>query len=725
MQSINQSCRRIIGVLCLSLTCLGPVHATEDTAPQPSGAGVLEEIVVTAQRRSENLQNVPIAITALTEKEMQAAGVDSTELLQVVTPGLTMNRQLTGSTPYLRGVGSQSVVAGVESPVATYVDGVYYASPFATIFSFNNIDQISVLKGPQGTLFGRNATGGLINITTRDPTVTPSVEGSVGYGNYETTRGSFYATGGVGNFAADIASVTVQQHEGFGNDLLTGGPVNRIRETGTRSKLLWTPSDTDKITFIADYSDSKTDLGSVLTPVAGTLGISGVPFTGSPYDTNANVYPGVEFRQWGASLKYEHDFGWAKFSTLTAYRFSRTSVVFDQDGSPVPFVNIDPYNDKDTDWQQELLLVGNAGKLQWTTGLFVFNDEAGVAPLAIQSFVIPPLNYYINAAQNTNSYSGFAQGTYSLTESTRATAGVRYTIDEREVFGNQSANAMSPAGAGTVLDSVQASKNFPKVTWRAGLDQTLSQGMLLYGSVSTGFKSGVFNTSALSPTPIAPETLTAFELGFKSEFLDHALRFNAATFYYNYKNIQLTRVESGTNILLNAASGKLDGLELESSYAVPVPVGALLLNANLSLLHAYYGSFPDGPVFIPTGVGGNITESRDLSGNTMIRSPRSTFSIGGDYSIPVPGGTFAMSAQFFRSAAFYWDPDDLDRQNAYNLLSAQLSYAFGEEQHYKARVYGQNLTNQYYSTFTNANAFGTLESAAPPRTYGVAFDFKF
>ena len=251
----NLMVRGSVATLALAILGSGAAFA-QSTAPGADSAaenkGGVDEIVVTAQRRAESLQEVPISVATLTADQLGDAGVLRTDALVQLTPGLVITRQLAGATTYLRGVGSQSTQPGVENPVATYIDGVYFPSATGNIFSFNNVQQVEVLRGPQGTLFGRNANGGLISITTRAPSGEESVEGSIGYGNYNTVTGNLYMTGGSDTLAGDIAIYGAEQGEGFGVNLVTGDDVNRVREVAVRTKLQWTATPDDVFTVAAN-----------------------------------------------------------------------------------------------------------------------------------------------------------------------------------------------------------------------------------------------------------------------------------------------------------------------------------------------------------------------------------------------------------------------------------------------------------------------------------------
>ena len=250
-------------------------YARADGAPaeaQPRTPAVsVEEVVVTAQRRGEEFRNVPIAITSVGSAEISARGINDVSDLATTVPTLTFTETTGHAQPALRGVGTTIEAAGLESPVAFYLDGVYYADTISILTSFNNIARIDVLEGPQGTLFGRNATGGVIAVTTLDPSRTLGASGTIAYGNYQTTEAKLYATGGLApGVAADIALHYSHQGEGYANNLVTGDTLDRTdHDIGWRSKLVLNPADDTKITLIGDYSDLLTSHGLTYNEVPG------------------------------------------------------------------------------------------------------------------------------------------------------------------------------------------------------------------------------------------------------------------------------------------------------------------------------------------------------------------------------------------------------------------------------------------------------------------------
>ncbi|UZW57514.1 TonB-dependent receptor plug domain-containing protein [Sphingobium sp. JS3065] len=698
--------------------------AQTESTPQAEGSARetegLHDIVVTAQRREQRLQDVPVAVSTVDTEALAAGGIVSTDGLEQSVPAVSMTRQLSGATPYIRGVGTQSVSAGNEPAVAFYVDGVYYASPYANIFNFNNIEQVEVLRGPQGTLFGRNATGGLVHVRTRDPQAEPMMRASVSYGNYGTLQSSVYASAGTDKIAFDIAGSIVYQSDGYGKNLFTGADVNYRRERGIRSKIKFTPTDNLSIVLSGDYSLLQSDLGVILQSQPNTAVKA---LGGGRFDSIANLAQGVHTQYYGGSAAIELDLGGATLKSLTALRKLDTLIRFDQDATPIAYADI-YLNETDRYFQQEVTLQGNLGDLVYTAGVFYFDGYGRYDPLGVRS-ISPTSNIDIYSPQTTRSLAGFVQGDYSFGNTT-VTAGFRYTRDKR----TNTPNLVVPGGDQNDPNDVIAafptkSATFSKPTWRLAVAQKFSQDVMVYASYNRGFKSGAYSASSPTAAPVSPETLDAYEVGLRSELFGRSLRFNLTGFYYTYKNIQLNRIVNGAGLLFNAAKGELYGAEVETAYFKRIGAGELNLSANLSFLHANYTSFPNGPILTPVPGGFNALTAGDLSGHRMIHAPKFSGSVAASYKVPVGDTTsLELGVNYFHSASFFWEPDNRVSQPSVDVVNASAGLSFADGK-FKLRAFVKNLTKaEYYAYFTEST-LGDKGGPADPRTYGVGFDVAF
>jgi iron complex outermembrane receptor protein len=735
-----------VSTLALLVTVSGgsAAQAAEAAAADASSPSAVSEVVVTAQRREESLQKVPVSVTALSADAIANSNVRSTQELDVLTPSLMTTTVNGSSQTYIRGVGSQSTVLGTESSVATYVDGVYIASTTGAIFSLNNIQRIEVLRGPQGTLFGRNATGGVIQVVTKKPQSDPTIDASASYGNYQTAIGTFYAsTGLTDNLAASIAVFGQNQGEGFGKNVFLNQKINYDNEFSTRGQLLFTPSDKLSVTISADYDRQRNDLGTNRQTLAGTRTVLGGPQVGGAFDGNYNFPVFARSNQWGVGQDLNLNLGFATLRSITAFRKYFWENHYDQDVTPARIIDV-VRNEKNRTFQQEFLLSGDVHRLDWTVGVFYFRMDASIQPISTQAAPVSSTNVSRFSQVNLESYAAYAQGTYAVTDALKLTAGIRYTEDSSTLDGSLVALPGNALPAGTVL-AVVNNKKLPadKITWRFAADYQVQDNLMLYASASRGFKSGQFNLSSITQIPTRPETLDAFEGGLKSDFLARRLRFNASVFRYNYKDIQLVQVAPPPiNIqTLNAASARVTGAEFEATVVPPVPVGRLELTGTVSLLKANYQSFAGAPYFVPNpyaapppGVtcaapssvapGGNTSCKYDASGARMIRTPKWTLGVNLDYTAPVAGGDLEFTANYYYNDGFYWEPSNRQRQKSFDVLNAQIAYSPSKSP-WRFRIFGRNLTDELYYSSVSEQAVGDIATAQPPRTYGVGVDFRW
>jgi iron complex outermembrane receptor protein len=637
-----------------------------------------------------------------------------------------MTRQSSATLIYIRGIGTGGGQAGQEAAVATFVDGVYLPSMTGSTLSFNNIAQIEVLKGPQGTLFGRNATGGAINIVTSTPQVEPAFKGEISVGNYDTTEGALYATGGSGSVAADIALFFSDQNEGFGNNLIDGKDVNARKDQAVRSKLLWEASDTTTVTLGGDYSRTDGSSGIATRQLPGTTSLLGE--TGWPYDfydIRADVTPDLNIEAWGGSVNVEHVMGDYALTSITAYRNIKQDQTFDLDLTPVPLLipDLHEFNDQLT---QELQLAFESESVNWMVGLFYMDATNEYDPFTITGLALAPFaGTSHKAEQDTKSYAAFGQATFELTEATNITVGARYTVDQREI--NAGGGLIDATGAtvpipGVSPYSVSDDTTWSEPTWRLALDHRFNDSLMGYVSYNRGFKSGVYNLTAPNDAKVDPEILDAFEVGVKSDLFDRRVRFNTSAFFYKYDNIQATIIRGASQTLLNAAEAEVYGLDFDFMVAV---TDNWTLNGGGAWMNAEYKNFENGNLSIPNPAGGNtILENIDISGNDMIKAPDFTFSVSSDYVVPLSSGELGFNVTYFYTDSYYWDPDNRIEQDAYGLLNAQIKWTAPGGNYY-VRVFGRNLTDEeYFSQITVVNT-GDLGVAAPPRTYGMGVGVNF
>lgn len=717
-------------------------YAQTDTADPAEAEGSksgLEEIIVTAQRRSESLQDVPIAITAVTSEALSSGGVGSMQALDQLTPGLVSTVSAGIPQRYLRGVGGQ-VVALYEQPVATFVDGVYIASSSASLFSFNNIERIEVLRGPQGTLFGRNATGGVIHVITKEPNQDPEADLLLSYGSYQTVEMSGYANAGLGEgVAVNVAAYFRDQGKGYGHNLANGKEINFQDDFAVRGQLLIEPTATLSLRYSGDYTRQESDIGLGRQVLLGSRNGFGDTRAGGIQDGNFDFGPEGRNSQWGVSQNAVLDVGGASLRSITAYRKFKFFALYDLDTTPLYVLNARRVEDGST-FQQEFLLEGETGNLKYTAGFFYLNLKNIQRPVA--TFGAPgPGNIDRFSVQETNSYAAYAQFTYALTDALNLSAGARYTIDETSIDGQFVSTTGFPGGAGQVVARADSSFRVEKPTWRFAVDYKLTPDILAYGSVSRGFKSGAYNNSSITAEPTRPEILDAYELGLKTELLDRSVRFNVTSFLYDYKDLQIGAISLPNVLLVNAATAKVKGLEFELAAAPKLGEGTLNVASTLALLDAKYKSFPNAPYFLPNpftsvppgftctvpssaAVGGNTPCSFDASGKRMIRAPKATVNFALGYEYPLGDGAVGFNANYFYNSGFVWEVSNRTKQGHYEVVNGEIFVKMPDNGP-RLSFFVKNLTDtEYYSSVSEAAA-GDVATPLPPRTFGVRLQMSF
>jgi iron complex outermembrane receptor protein len=723
-------------------------------------AAEIQEVLVTAQKRSESLQEVPLSVQLLSEDRLEKASLRGTDDLAQVTPGLTMTRQITSSTPVIRGVGSVSPGSGGENTVATYVDGVYLTQAQASVITFNNIEAVEVLKGPQGTLYGRNATGGLIHVKTRDPSTDALARMKVGYGNYEAVEGALYATTGIADgVAADIAVYYSDQSEGFGRYRTANAEHIWSKIASARSKWLFGAGGDTQVRVIADYSKTEGDLGLSRRPNDRDAAYANVNF----YDSLAFLPARGENVSKGLSVQIDHAFDKVSFKSITAFRDSHTVSIFDLFAQPAHLIDVFPTNAADTYTQEFQLTSAHSGPFQWVAGAFYMEDNNGfpdfrvVLNPALTGAPVPLVAASRVARQELRNASVYADGSYAFADSTKLTLGLRWTQDERNVGGTTDRRQVG--GPLTVIPNTSSKDD--AVTYRAVLEHALSDNVFAYGSFSTGYKSGNFNNATLGdtavPIPIKPEDIDAWELGLKSMLARGRLRLNAAGFFYEYENLQVFRTVGTTTLIDNAANAEIKGLEVEGQALIGE---RFELDFGVSILDSEYTKYTNAPGFasingsnsnlqivtpaneaaaiaagnpLVTSVGNTafdpITGARvngvDASGNELRISPDYTLNVGGRYTVPVGGGEVTAAANYYYNDGFFWDPQNRSEQSSYGLLNASIGWT-STSGNLTLTLWGKNLTDEEYIMQCQcADTSGDLGSPAPPLTYGVAFAYSF
>lgn len=718
----------IVGFMVISSLALNHAKAQTVAAPADQGAG-LEEIVVTAQKRTQSLQDVPISVNAFNAQTLARGNITSLIDLREVSPSLNVNIEGGIVMPFVRGIGNFNNVIGDEASVATYVDGVYISRLSESDLKLNDVERVEVLAGPQGTLFGRNASGGAINIITKDPTQDTVIHADAGFANYGVSTADLYVATGITDKLTGSVAVIFQnqnQNQGWGRDLTTGAATGFDNYSGVRAKLLFEPFDETQIRLTYNNSQSRSDVGNTWTNAQGTQhGTLVPPYTllnpPSFYDSINDFDGYVTERDWGTSLRIDQQYSDFRLSSLTAYLQHTERSALDIDFTPAPYgvALLDAQTQQISEEFQIASL--NESTVKWIAGLYYLGESAAYPP-AIESGLLaggPGNSIQIFSEVRNQSYAGFGQATFPVLPDTNLTVGLRYSSDHLQADGRL--DLATPGSVVPQAPPVNTGVDFSKVNYKASLDHHFNPSVMAYILASTGYKAGTYNTLPIASTAVQPETLTNYEIGAKTEFLDHRLRINGAIFYDNLKDPQEEVIVTGLESLVNAPGAKVQGLEIAIDGQA---TDQLAVHAGYQHLHAYYSSFPDAPFTSqnPNPPYGNYPyTSWNATGFPLTNAPANTGNISLNYKLPsgaYGGADFYINYAY--NSGFYFQPDPTYRQTAFGLLDANLRWILPSPR-WTINLWGKNLTHTDY--YINIGEEGGPQgyTAAPgaPRTFGV------
>lgn len=741
-------------LLCTALTPTTSFAQQTNSAVAESAIDAgdrLQEIVVTAQRRSENVQNVPVAISAFSGDALQANGVGSILELKHADPSLNTAFNQGVAFPSLRGIGNISAgLVGNEASVAMYVDDVYYTRLYSSLLNLGNIDRVEVLKGPQGTLFGRNATGGAIQVFTKDPGHETEFNVTLGYANYDTVSAQGYISTPISDTLAwNISAGFTDQRDGWGHSVVNGQKEYLGKNWTVRSKLVWEPTDTTRVKIVGFYAFSNEDFGLPHDVVRGG-------FVGSPSNLPAG-YPNprvivpslgdqgnfygsrfayrnfVKQKTYGGSVRIDQDLGFADLVSISAFKNSDV-LSFNQMSQTSPHFFILPQYIDNDDITQEFQIKSHANSpVNWIVGAYYMRYFSGYNPAQIYGDIFGPgVVYNLRGLQTVNSYSAFAQATAPLGETTNVTVGVRGSMDRLSGFGDQFlvVNGVGPTSTTPYRDK----KTFKSVTWKVALDHHFSRDVMAYGSISRGFKAGTYNTFPLDSAPAKPEVVDAFEVGFKSELLDRRIRVNGAVFWNEIKDPQVITVLPSTSAvavgLVNAKKARSKGFELAVNAIV---VRGVELRGEVSYLDAKYVSFKNGPFFTGGLTPGTTIAGPflgDASGNVLPNAAKWRFGVGASYTLESSIGEWKGDVSLSYTSRTTWSADNAYFQRPITLVNASLNFTPDAMDNVTFGLWGKNLGNVKYYAYAEQNAFGPdvggyRAEASAPRTWGGTISFKY
>ncbi|WP_326914732.1 TonB-dependent receptor [Sphingopyxis chilensis] len=736
-----------------------PASAPE-RAPQTEASE--DDIVVTALRRSENLQDVPVSVSALGGEALEKQRLMQVSDLAGSIPNLQASTVAGDGLAIfsLRGVSMSDFSFNQQGPVATYFDEVYKGSfPLLPLAMFD-LERVEVLRGPQGTLYGKNTTGGAINFISRKPGYDTEAYLRIGYGNYDRIDAEGAVQTALGDKAAARIAFTFARADGWFKNLLPGKPAgSAVRQYGVRASFLLEPSDDlDFVLRLSTSLQNPIEYGILGRPV-GTAGIGGgvyEMFGGASYfrtglgrrETESDNVGRHRHRTYGASFTGNwHVSDSLTVTSVSSYDYGKLFVLDEGDGTPLRVLEADLRGSgrqfsqdlrlsSDSDGPFNFILgayynyekLRNATSAGFYSDIDVNGDGALDADDCVDSAFAVSCIYRNRYAQVRKSAAVYSDVNYKLSDQVVLRGGLRYTRDVGNVRG-YSAQIEGPDGTPIVNTipgddpfdfGAAASARFRKgiVTGKVGIDFKTADDDLLYASFSRGYRANAFNAQAyFSPTELNvadPETVNAYELGFKTRFLDRAVTLNGAIFYYDYRSQQAISVDSTTHTqsLINIPKSRIFGGELE---LVVRPVDGVRINAGLGLLST---KIREGTL---TGV--------SLEGNRLPNAPKVGLSVGLDWDvIETRNGKLSWGVNGSYTSKQYFDLFNTDRtaQKGYVLVNSNLTYRFADDR-YGIGIWAKNIFDKYYARYTLdlSGAGFDYVHLGDPRTYGVSLDAKF
>ncbi|MCF8473909.1 MAG: TonB-dependent receptor [Emcibacter sp.] len=719
-------------------TSPNPAEIVEEKEEDINSLGAfsaIDEVVVTSLRRHSNMQKVPVAVSVIKPPLIREARIHGLEDVGTRVPGMTVASFSIGQpTIHVRGVGSNDDGAALDNSIVMFIDDVYVGRITAISMNFYDLEQIEIIRGPQGTLYGKNAIGGAINVTSKNPSeqFSGSLESTVGNMNRLDVRSMISGPIVKDKILGRLAFHSRKRDGWQKNIFLPDIKQNDENTWSARGKLLALVSDSLQIDINGDYShDNLESTGRI--PVIGRVPVrllrpDGMPNGQSALPTDifnnlgGNVRNAINSDQgftdrtiWGLSSRVSMEEDYGKILFITAYRKTDFSWLEDSTGLPSSVtdqkVNSN-VNEKQDQFSQELRWISpDEERLKYVVGLYYLFEHTH----RIENFIFPKLRSSTDQNNKTNSFAIFGEATYALTEKLNFTLGSRLTYENKKMDQQNITN-----GDRTILlenFSLQNKGSWTDFSPNLVLSWQQNNDAMWYGSITRGYKSGGFQgapaTLDLAQRTIDPESVWNFELGYKSQWFDDHLRLNLVGFHSNYRDLQVVQFKTEGNFGVfqtsNAASASLKGMEIEF---IVKAYNGLEFSGSYAYLDAVYDKFND-------------LSGRDFTGNILRQAPRHSLYFALYYERPFYAGRLRFRADYRYQGKSFREPDnDVTIQPAFDLVDASLAYESSDNR-WEAAFWAKNLFNKEYISHLYVLGGNDYALFGTPRTYGLTVTFNF
>jgi iron complex outermembrane receptor protein len=706
------------------------ISAISLVAVNAQGQG-LEEVVVTAQKREQGLQDVAAAISALDAETLIKNNINYAEDLQKIVPGLSIGDSQGQAHIFIRGIGLDQVFTGADPSVAVHLDGAVIAQPQAQLSAFYDLERVEVLRGPQGTLYGRNSTGGSINLISAKPTRELEGYARATVGNYNNFIFEGALSGPLTDTIAGRIAVKTEDRDGYGDNIIRNEEIDDAQKRSLRAHLAFDLGDRADLLLSANYHhEDDAAYGYHYLDVQR-------PEIGLPPFLEGAIIPD-DIRDVASDERYSNNReGWGVTATLNVElndRFSLTSItntrsfktqgVHDLDATSVSFFEQRlPFQDEQTSQEFQLHYAGE--RFRGILGAFYFDGEleginrAGPDPRG------PASANLVNFAGTVDitAWALFAEYEYDLRPDLTLVFGARYSDEDRQGDALATGIVFPPGGIPN-----QTGDTVNDFSPKLGINWRIRDDLLFYATYSEAFKAGPIQVGTLEPI-VEPEEVDSFEVGLKGTYLDGAMTLNLAAFTYEFSNMQVSRTipagpdappGSEINVFENAGEASNNGIEAEMNWA---PTDQLSIRAGVSWLDATFDEYETvDPVFPELGV-------QDVSGNRLPQAPEYTGNIGVDYRFDLQGGgDVTMSARAAYQSKVYFNGLEFERgaQDSYTVVDARVTYTSPDDRYF-LNFWGKNLTDKEIltTTFPIPLSGAIVATWAPPRTYGITAGYNF